>query len=228
MYVIFSPVKTQSSNRSRCLTTYTILWSIGDHYHMLIYPYCIQGAGKDIQQLFTAIDRRIEALKRNATTDQESKAGSKSAVAKSAQNTSFDEEDKESFLEYRSSPESSPEPSNSSTRARLIPVPILTTSPSPATQALPTVTVVSSSGVTSSSVGGDIVVTSPRTSPTSSSPNYPDNDGGHGRKTSLRRGSSASDKDSESTPNPPSSERSPSCEASTTTVSSSDNALESS
>ena len=36
-----------------------------------------QGAGKDIQQLFKAIDRYIKALKRNATTDPESNEAKK-------------------------------------------------------------------------------------------------------------------------------------------------------
>ena len=203
----------------------------------------LQGAGKDIQQLFTAIDRRIEALKRNASTSQEGgEEGTKLTTPKSSsQNASFDEEDKESILDHQSSPESSPEPPDSSTRTRLIPVPILTTSPSPATQATPTITMVTTTTPTSGNpvITSQITTTSP---PTRTSEghlyHHEENRSGHGAMAIeprsqeallLRRSSSTSDKDSESTPNPPSSERSPSCEASTTTtISSSDNALESS
>ena len=202
--------------------------------------FLVQGAGKDIQQLFTAIDRRIEALKRNATTSQEGgEEGVKLTAPKSSsQNNSFDEEDKESILGHQSSPESSPEPPDSSTRTRLIPVPILTTTST--TQSTPTNTMVTSTTPTGTNpvIPSQIVTTSPP-SRVAKAPVYHE-EGASGvssgamsveprsQKALLRRSSSStSDKDSESTPNPPSSERSPSCEASTTTLSSSDNTLES-
>ena len=186
---------------TRCtfmLTTYTVFFLTCIHL-------CSQGAGKDIQQLFTAIDRRIEALKRNVTTDQDSEEGAKPTSTKSSQNTSFDEEDKESILDHHSSPESSPEPPDSSTRTRLIPVPILTTSPSPATQATPTVTMVTNSNSAT-------MPQMPTTSPPTSEAVYPEDNESrrHSRKTLLRRSSSStSDKDSESIPSRLSSERSP-------------------
>lgn len=88
-----------------------------------------KGATKDIQQLFTAIDRRIEALKRNIQHSQESSEQQNEAfrLAAPTASTSFDEDDKESFFdEHHSSPESSPE-THTSTRLRQVetnPVPV--------------------------------------------------------------------------------------------------------
>lgn len=68
----------------------------------------IQGATKDIQQLFTAIDRRIEALRRNS--DSSTERDVIDSASQSVPQALFDEDDKESFLgEQHSSPESSPE-----------------------------------------------------------------------------------------------------------------------
>ena len=95
-------------------------------YILSVFP---KGAAKDIQQLFTAIDRRIEALKRNIQHSQESSEQQNEAfrLAAPTASTSFDEDDKESFFdEHHSSPESSPE-THTSTRLRQVetnPVPV--------------------------------------------------------------------------------------------------------
>jgi len=70
-----------------------------------------QGASKDIQQLFTAIDRRIEALLRNTknnSTDDRDKLPESTSDQPLPQ---FEDDDKESFTlgEHNSSPESSPD-----------------------------------------------------------------------------------------------------------------------
>lgn len=83
--------------------------------------FLIMGAAKDIQQLYTAVDRRIQALRRNASESGErgeDEATPAIISSSEAQMASFDEDDKESFLDGpHSSPESSPEP-HSSTRLR--------------------------------------------------------------------------------------------------------------
>ena len=97
-----------------------------ERYILSVFP---KGAAKDIQQLFTAIDRRIEALKRNIQHSQESSEQQNEAfrLAAPTASTSFDEDDKESFFdEHHSSPESSPE-THTSTRLRQVetnPVPV--------------------------------------------------------------------------------------------------------
>ena len=73
---------------------------------MICYLIALQGVTKDIQQLFTAIDRRVEALRRNV---QHSRNETQKEVTAPV-NSSFDEDDKESFLdEHNSSPDSSPD-----------------------------------------------------------------------------------------------------------------------
>ena len=70
-----------------------------------------QGASKDIQQLFTAIDRRIEALQRNtknSSSDGQDKPPESTLDQPLPQ---FEDDDRESFTlgEHNSSPESSPD-----------------------------------------------------------------------------------------------------------------------
>jgi len=56
--------------------------------------------------LFTAIDRRIQALKRNATSETQSPAGQDTA---GDQDCGDEEDDKDESLSRQSSPDSSPE-----------------------------------------------------------------------------------------------------------------------
>ena len=83
-----------------------------------LFTYTFQGATKDIQQLFTACDRRIEALRRNLGTDEERDCSV--GIEKTTPTTiPFDDDDKESFLDGpHSSPDSSPD-CHVSSRARL-------------------------------------------------------------------------------------------------------------
>ncbi len=71
---------------------------------------CTQGATKDIQTLFTAIDRRIQALKRNVSSDNSAESSTNQPdLLKTAAILPDDEEDKEESLSRQSSPDSSPE-----------------------------------------------------------------------------------------------------------------------
>ena len=141
------------------------------------------------------MDRRIEALRRNQNTDATER--DTTTLAKSTAEVPFDDDDKESFLdEPRSSPDSSPD-RHVSTRARLAPT-------------------VKTVGVPSKTEEGG----EEREEETEVK-------GGEGEATSKGLGdareSMASD-DKESTTATPPSSRSPSLGASTTTISSSDNA----
>ena len=72
-------------------------------------PPTAQGNAKDIQQLFSSIDHRIEALKLSAShSDTEPTKEKEPQVRGSRESSAFDEEDKEScFEEAPSSPDSS-------------------------------------------------------------------------------------------------------------------------
>ena len=86
----------------------------------------LQGAPKDVQQLFTAIDRRVEALRRNAEYSQEgSESQQEAGTRPDSQNVSFDEDDKESFLDDpHSSPDSSPDAHSHARRLRQVENPV--------------------------------------------------------------------------------------------------------
>jgi hypothetical protein len=167
----------------------------------------MKGATKDIQQLFTAVDRRIEALKRNqnTTAEQDGPNLDKSSAAE----IPFDDDDKESFLdEPHSSPDSSPD-CHISSRTRLAP------------------TTVKSVGIPSNKreEGGRSGDLGGRAGEREESAGRAE------KKAELKAeeaGGTSSDNreasDKESTTATPPSSRSPSLGASTTTISSSDNA----
>lgn len=92
----------------------------------LISVFLIMGAPKDVQQLFTAIDRRVEALRRNAEYSQEgSESQQEAGTRPDSQNVSFDEDDKESFLDDpHSSPDSSPDAHSHARRLRQVENPV--------------------------------------------------------------------------------------------------------
>ncbi len=72
-------------------------------------PTHTQGASKDIQTLFTAIDRRIQALKRNVLSDNTEQATDPSEPPNTTAILRDDEEDKYESISRQSSPDSSPE-----------------------------------------------------------------------------------------------------------------------
>lgn len=172
----------------------------GDHGEVGVF--LIMGSAKDIQQLFTAIDRRIEALKRNVGTDVE-RDGAKSE--KDAAQISFDDDDKESFLdEPHSSPDSSPD-CHVSTRSRL----------APSIKAMPITKTEEKGEVEGSKQEGENREKDGERVEEAKGGLSVGSDGGEGATS-----------DRESTTATPSSSRSPSLGASTTTISSSDNAPE--
>lgn len=85
----------------------------------------IQGNAKDIQQLFSSIDHRIEALKLNASHSEAEPTKEKEPQSRGSRESSpFDEEDKEScFEEAPSSPESSFESHAANIRQKAVSLP---------------------------------------------------------------------------------------------------------
>ena len=167
----------------------------------------VQGATKDIQQLFTAVDRRIEALKRNQNTADAERDAPNSEKGLAAE-VPFDDDDKESFLdEPHSSPDSSPE-CHVGSRTRLAHTTVKTVG-------MPSSSKRKEEGRVGRSDGRTRGAEVPR-----------------GREEAGEEAGCGSDtregltSDKESTTATPPSSRSPSLGASTTTISSSDNAPE--
>ena len=95
--------------------------------YMYVLPssHLFKGNVKDIQQLFSAIDHRIEALKLNAEHSvNEAEKESDVQVRVSRESSAFDEEDKESYLEeVPSSPESPVETHPADIRQKAVSIP---------------------------------------------------------------------------------------------------------
>ena len=86
----------------------------------------VQGNNKDIQQLFSAIDHRIEALRLNAQhSSSETNAAENEAQSRvSRESSPLDEEDKESVQEDNpSSPESTVESHTTTIREKAVSLP---------------------------------------------------------------------------------------------------------
>ena len=192
----------------------------------------MQGATKDIQQLFTAIDRRIEALRRNLNTaesepqhhhDSDPAHHGVTPISSSAATAQvpFDDDDKESFLgDTHSSPDSSPDCRAAASRTRLAAATVQTVG-------------VASSGGEGAEEGEKgrkkdvVVVVVTGEEGEGQKEVWPEGGEVRTEEKGEQRTADESGSDKESTSATPPSSRSPSLgRASTTTISSSDNAPE--
>lgn len=192
-----------------------------------------QGATKDVQQLFTAMDRRIEALRRNQSTGAERESAD-TATPPGGPQVPFDDDDKESFLDHdepHSSPDSSPDRQVGSRTRLVVPPP-----------PVKTVGVASKSEIETGEVegrgkgaeeageevgGGAEKRGGRREGRTSCSSDGAEEVRGDRQEGGQEEEGDGTGSDRESTTATPPSSRSPSVAASTTTISSSDNQPES-
>ncbi|XP_064386021.1 ran-binding protein 3-like [Halichondria panicea] len=101
---LWSQMSCEKANQKNLRITAQHLNSTED-----IGVYLITGAAKDIQTLFTAIDRRIQALKRNVLSDNTEQATDPLEPSNTTTILPDDEEDKDESISRQSSPDSSPE-----------------------------------------------------------------------------------------------------------------------